>query len=76
MVGPPRRPFRRGTPAAESFLLHEPRRTDMCIAFPKAGEGPDREEPRWKSWLLLPFRLLELAWMLLRLLFLGLATGR
>lgn len=46
----------------------------MCIAFPKAGER-DTDEPRWKQWLLFPWRLLELAWFVVRLLFTGLANG-
>ncbi|GEM_PF-5659566 len=40
----------------------------MCIAFPKAADGNDEQESRWKSALLLLPRMLSLAWMLTRML--------
>ncbi len=40
----------------------------MCIAFPKAADGGDEQESRWKSALLLIPRILGLVWMLTRML--------
>jgi hypothetical protein len=40
----------------------------MCIAFPKAADGGDEQESRWKSALLLIPRMLGLVWMLTRML--------
>jgi hypothetical protein len=43
----------------------------MCIAFPKAADGSDAQESRWKSALLLLPRIMGLLWMLLKLLTTG-----
>jgi len=40
----------------------------MCIAFPKAADGNEKDEPAWKSVLLLMPRLLSFVWLLLKLL--------
>ena len=40
----------------------------MCIAFPKAADGNERDEPAWKSALLLVPRLLALVWLVIRIL--------
>ncbi|WP_457672988.1 hypothetical protein [Thiolapillus sp.] len=44
----------------------------MCIAFPKAADGNERDEPAWKSALLLVPRLLALVWLVLKMLASGL----
>ncbi len=48
----------------------------MCIALPKTKEADNRGEPAWKSLLLLPLRLLGLAWLVVKLLFVGLVSQR
>jgi hypothetical protein len=40
----------------------------MCIAFPKAADGNERDEPAWKSALLLVPRLLALVWLVMKML--------
>lgn len=48
----------------------------MCIALPKTKEGNTVRESAWKSLLLLPLRLLGLAWVLVKLVFVGLVNSR
>jgi hypothetical protein len=40
----------------------------MCIAFPKAADGNERDEPAWKSALLLIPRVLGLVWLVLKII--------
>ncbi|WP_456405327.1 hypothetical protein [Thiolapillus sp.] len=40
----------------------------MCIAFPKAADGNEKDEPAWKSTLLLLPRLLSFVWLVLKML--------
>ncbi len=40
----------------------------MCIAFPKATNSDSPQESTWKSILLLIPRLLELAWIVVRIM--------
>ena len=39
----------------------------MCIAFPKTKEADSGSEPGWKAFLLLPFRTLAFAWLVLKM---------
>ena len=47
----------------------------MCIAFPKTKEAESGNEPGWKALLLLPFRILAFAWLVLKMVGVGLQAA-